>query len=177
MRHVLRRSEPTGVRLERLAAEESLPLVLTTASLKLADLLSGPFLLNIPPYQRPYSWGNKQVQQLLDDLVEAAGLGSSDTVDDVYFLGNILLMDVNGTVTKRISAKMSAREFDVVDGQQRLVTLLTLFCLLRDLDEKKPSRNVFKPWCSARSAAGSSALSAFAFRCRNAIARCSSSRY
>lgn len=111
--------------------------MLTTASLKLADLLSGPFLLNIPPYQRPYSWGNKQVQQLLDDLVEAAGLGSSDTVDDVYFLGNILLMDVNGTVTKRISAKMSAREFDVVDGQQRLVTLLTLFCLLRDLDEKK----------------------------------------
>lgn len=111
--------------------------MLTTASLKLSELLSGPFLLNVPVYQRPYSWGAQQVQQLLDDLTEAAGLGSTKERDDSYFLGTILLMDTSGNVTAKITPKMAPREFDVVDGQQRLVTLITLFCLLRDLDAKK----------------------------------------
>ena len=110
--------------------------MLTTASLKLSELLSGPFLLNVPVYQRPYSWGAQQVQQLLDDLLEAAGFGEASG-DNGYFLGTILLMDTPGTVTSKITLKMAPREFDVVDGQQRLVTLFTLFCLLRDLDNRK----------------------------------------
>ena len=111
--------------------------MLTTAALKLSDLLAGPFLLNVPVYQRPYSWGPHQVQQLLDDLLEAAGLGLSSESDDSYFLGTILLMDAPGTITTQLTRKMTPREFDVVDGQQRLVTLLTLFCVLRDLDADK----------------------------------------
>ncbi|MEQ1653578.1 MAG: DUF262 domain-containing HNH endonuclease family protein [Hyphomicrobium sp.] len=111
--------------------------MLTTAALKLSDLLAGPYLLNVPVYQRPYSWGDHQVQQLLDDLVDAAGLGSHKAADESYFLGTILLMDAPGTQTTRLTPKMSPREFDVVDGQQRLVTLFTLFCVLRDLDAKK----------------------------------------
>ena len=109
--------------------------MLTTASIKIGDLLSGPFLLNIPVYQRPYSWGIDQAQQLLDDLMEAAGLGSDPEIDDSYFLGTILLMDGPGVQTTKMTPKMSPREFDVVDGQQRLVTLLTLFCVLRDLED------------------------------------------
>ncbi|MEQ1669759.1 MAG: DUF262 domain-containing HNH endonuclease family protein [Hyphomicrobium sp.] len=111
--------------------------MLTTAALKLSELLSGPYLLNVPVYQRPYSWGDNQVQQLLDDLIEAAGLGTETETDGSYFLGTILLMDAPGTLTLRLTPKMSPREFDVVDGQQRLVTLITLFCVLRDLDAKK----------------------------------------
>ncbi len=110
--------------------------MLTTAAFKLSELLSGPFLLNVPVYQRPYSWADTQVQQLLEDLMEAAGIGANGNADDDYFLGTILLMDAPGTETQRLTVKMSPREFDVVDGQQRLVTLLTLFCLLRDLDAK-----------------------------------------
>lgn len=108
--------------------------MLTTASLKLSEVLSGPFLLNVPVYQRPYSWGEQQVEQLLDDLMEAAGLGSASNAEDSYFLGTILLMDAPGNETTRLTPKMPAREFDVVDGQQRLVTLMTLFCVLRDLE-------------------------------------------
>jgi Protein of unknown function DUF262/Protein of unknown function (DUF1524) len=111
--------------------------VLTTAALKLSELLSGPFLLNVPVYQRPYSWGAHQVQQLLDDLIEAGGLGLNGVADDSYFLGTILLMDAPGMQTTQLTRKMTPREFDIVDGQQRLVTLLTLFCVLRDLDAKK----------------------------------------
>lgn len=115
-------------------------LVFTTASLKLSEILSGPFLLNVPVYQRPYSWGRPQVEQLLEDLMEAAGLGTTSGAEESYFLGTVLLMDAPGNETTRLTAKMTPREFDIVDGQQRLVTMMTMFCVLRDLEEniKKP---------------------------------------
>lgn len=108
--------------------------MLPTASLTVADLLSGPFILDVPVYQRPYSWGREHAEQILEDLTEAAGLGSTAEPDPGYFLGMILLMDKPGNTTQRISVKMSAREYDIVDGQQRLVTLTTIFSILRDLD-------------------------------------------
>ncbi|MBK9079123.1 MAG: DUF262 domain-containing HNH endonuclease family protein [Hyphomicrobium sp.] len=113
--------------------------MLATAWLKLSEMLSGPFLLSVPPYQRPYSWGEQQVEQLLDDLTEAARLGSSKVVDDSYFLGTILLMDQPGNQTVRITPKMAPREFDIIDGQQRLVTMMTIFCVFRDLDAAQKS--------------------------------------
>ncbi len=111
-----------------------------TASFSIAELLSSPFLLNIPVYQRPYSWGREHVEQLFDDLLEASGLAVQDDADPGYFLGTILLMDAPGNVTAKLTAKLSPREFDVVDGQQRLASLLTLFAVLRDLekDTRKP---------------------------------------
>ena len=118
-------------------------LVFTTASLRLSEILSGPFLLNVPVYQRPYSWGRLQVEQLLEDLLEAAGLGTASIAEDSYFLGTILLMDTPGNETTKLTPKMTAREFDVVDGQQRLVTLMTMFCVLRDL-EKNPKKPIGK---------------------------------
>ena len=114
--------------------------MLTTASLRIGEIFSGPYLLNIPAYQRPYSWAPEHAQQLLDDVMEAAGLATGELPDDSYFLGTMLLMDGPGVQTKSLTPKMAAREFDVVDGQQRMVTVLTLFCVLRDLetDPKKP---------------------------------------
>ena len=109
-----------------------------TASLTISELLSGPLLFNVPVYQRPFSWGRDQAEQLLDDLLEAAGLGLSSDPEPDYFLGTILLMDMPGVETPRIHLKMPVREFDVVDGQQRLVTLLTAFSVLRDLEVNKP---------------------------------------
>ena len=67
-----------------------------TASLSISELLSGPYLLNIPIYQRPYSWGREQAEQLLDDVIEASGLGSNGVADASYFLGTVLLMDGHG---------------------------------------------------------------------------------
>jgi hypothetical protein len=114
--------------------------VYPTASLSISDLLSGPYLLNIPLFQRPYSWGREQAEQLLDDLLEAAGIGCAGEVDQTYFLGAVVLMDSPGAETTRLTAKMTPREFGVIDGQQRLVTLMTLLAVLRDLetDPKKP---------------------------------------
>ncbi|WP_290982152.1 DUF262 domain-containing HNH endonuclease family protein [Hyphomicrobium sp.] len=114
--------------------------VYPTASLSIAELFSGPYLLNIPLFQRPYSWGREQAEQLLDDLMEAAGVGGSSESEQTYFLGAVVLMDAPGAETVRLSAKMTPREFGVIDGQQRIVTLMTLLAVLRDLesDAKKP---------------------------------------
>jgi hypothetical protein len=117
--------------------------VYPTASLSISQLLSKPYLLNIPVFQRPYSWGREQAEQLLDDLMEAAGLGLDGATDPDYFLGAVVLMDAPGMETTKLTPKMTQREFEVIDGQQRLVTLMTLFAVLRDL-EPDPRTSVAK---------------------------------
>lgn len=107
--------------------------VLPSASLSVAEIFSGPFLLNIPMYQRPYSWGREEAGQLLEDVLDAAGLDGGLEPESDYFLGTVLLMDTSG-INTRLSPKLPAREFDIVDGQQRLVTMMTLFAVLRDLE-------------------------------------------
>ena len=112
---------------------------LQSASFSLGELFSGPFLFNVPLYQRPYSWEQEHAAKLLDNLQERAALGTAEDPDPEYFLGAILLMDSNGGDNVRLGPKMSAREFDIVDGQQRLVTLLTMFAVLRDLESSPNS--------------------------------------
>lgn len=74
-------------------------------------------LYQIPRYQRPYSWGDDQLDKLWEDLVEAK------ENDPNYFLGSV------------ITAKPedSSSYLDIVDGQQRLTTLTILLCVYRDL--------------------------------------------
>lgn len=114
-----------------------------TASLSISELLSGPYLLNIPIFQRPYSWGREQAEQLLNDLIEAAGIGFDGEADRDYFLGAVVLMDAPGVETTRLSPRMSQREFGIIDGQQRLITIMTLLAVLRDL-EVDPRTSVAK---------------------------------
>jgi hypothetical protein len=114
--------------------------VYPTASLSISELFSGPYLLHIPIFQRPYSWGGEQAEQLLEDLMNAAGIGGEGEGDRDYFLGAVVLMDAPDVETTKLSPKMTPREFGVIDGQQRLITLMTLFAVLRDLetDARKP---------------------------------------
>lgn len=68
---------------------------------------------HIPPYQRPYSWKEEQIDQLFRDIEdEPSG----------YYIGNIL-------VTKHdVDDDASSTVYEVIDGQQRLTTL-SLFLL------------------------------------------------
>ena len=76
------------------------------------------YLFRIPLYQRPYAWTTEQVEELLDDLVNAQGRDAQAP----YFLGSIVLIkDENKPHS------------EVVDGQQRLTTLAMILCVLRDL--------------------------------------------
>lgn len=76
----------------------------------------------IPDYQRPFSWGDDQIETLWDDIYDAMVEG-----DESYFLGPMILV------------KTDDNWLEVVDGQQRLTTLTILFCVLRDL--YKPDDN------------------------------------
>lgn len=64
---------------------------------------------SIPAYQRVYCWEEDNVIQLLDDLL--------DNSQEEYRLGSIILNNSNG-------------RWDIVDGQQRLVTLTLLLRIL-----------------------------------------------
>jgi hypothetical protein len=67
----------------------------------------------IPVYQRPYSWGEEQVSKLMSDIF-AAYEGRNQV-----FLG-----------TMQISAETN-HEVEIIDGQQRLTTLLVLLKVLK----------------------------------------------
>lgn len=79
----------------------------------------------IPEYQRPYIWSSDQVNDLLDDLTFA----SKDKPESEYFLGSFVFQ------FKKADVKLGQDfdENDLLDGQQRMTTLLMLFACLRDL--------------------------------------------
>lgn len=74
-------------------------------------LLAAP--LKIPPYQRPYSWRPATALQLLYDIRKA----KEKTSDVPYVLGAVILHE-------------EENHCNVVDGQQRLITLRMLLDLL-----------------------------------------------
>ncbi len=110
---------------------------LPTASLTVSELFSTPFHFSIPCYQRPYSWTIAEAGQLLEDVLTAAGVDGGITVAEPdYFLGAILLLDgAGGDLPK--AREREPRQFEIVDGQQRLVTLAILAAVLRDLGTER----------------------------------------
>lgn len=94
---------------------------LTAKEQPLSRIFSDDYVFSIPGYQRPYSWGTDQAQELLDDLVAYMQAGST-RLDEIspYFLGSIVLI-------KRDASPESI----VVDGQQRLTTLTLLLSAIR----------------------------------------------
>lgn len=94
--------------------------------------------------------------QLLDDILGAAGLGGSNAaVEPDYFLGTILLLDGTGGDLPR-AREREPRVFEVIDGQQRLVTLAIITAVLRDLGTERwrwGSRNRLDQLISADTAA------------------------
>lgn len=75
----------------------------------------------IPIYQRNFSWGHEQIEQLIDDVWTAAQEGSSGE----YFLGNLIV------ARKTQAAHVDTEVYEVIDGQQRLTTLLMLLSRLK----------------------------------------------
>lgn len=75
----------------------------------------------VPDYQREYVWKpNDQVEQFIIDIDNEFEPNSPNQKS--YFLGSIIVVENNG-------------KFDVIDGQQRLTTLILSLCALRDILE------------------------------------------
>src|SRR5262245_41584156 len=74
-------------------------------------------VLQVPTYQRSYSWGPEQVQTFWHDLRAALVAG-----DPLYFLGAVV-----------ISSSGNTDRSTVIDGQQRLATTCMLIAAIRDV--------------------------------------------
>ncbi len=79
----------------------------------IADMLDGQYHFVIPSFQRGYRWKKKQVIDLLEDIKQFAN--DDNVKSDSYFLQPVVVKacDYNGIIT-----------YEVLDGQQRLTTLL-----------------------------------------------------
>ena len=107
---------------------------LSTASRSIEQLFSDLNCFSVPIYQRPYSWSKEGAARLLDDVSTAAGIGEEHELENDYFLGAILLLDPSMAKEQQGQDASGMRELEIVDGQQRLVTLTILAAVLRDLE-------------------------------------------
>jgi hypothetical protein len=71
--------------------------------------------LKVPLYQRGYAWTKKEVEDLLGDIQDNVQGKSPD-----YFLGTVVII------------KRQQGRHDIIDGQQRLVTVSLILCAIRD---------------------------------------------
>ncbi len=76
----------------------------------------------IPIYQRTYSWTERECRQLWDDVLRAG----ADEGLPVHFLGSIVYVEDG------LSNQTDRRPLLVIDGQQRLTTVMTLLAALRE---------------------------------------------
>ncbi|WP_431973390.1 DUF262 domain-containing protein [Micromonospora haikouensis] len=99
----------------------------------------------IPAYQRPYGWDTVKVARLIDDTLHGlAILVHSD--DSFTFLGTIITIhDINHTtVHPKVKDEVPGKVLTVIDGQQRLCSLLLMAVCLHNQMRLRHSR-MFKP--------------------------------
>lgn len=110
----------------------------------LDEIFSSQSTYSIPAYQRPYCWQSlgksdrdSQVIQLWEDLIHFFQENHANSKE--YFLGSMVI----------IQDPSKVRTFSVIDGQQRLTTLLLLFaamrCFLRKQAPRAPAE--LQSWC------------------------------
>ena len=82
-----------------------------------ALLLERDTCLVIPPYQRPYEWTRDRWQSLIRDIVE-----SLTSQRETHFIGVAITTESKPECSKAAS-QILHKHIDVIDGQQRLLTL------------------------------------------------------
>ncbi|WP_187862380.1 DUF262 domain-containing protein [Helicobacter pylori] len=87
----------------------------------LEDILKDKLYYQIPIYQRPYQWTEKNCEKLLDDLFSSYEYYK----ESGYFCGSLVLV--------KSDPNSKTATYDIVDGQQRLSTFILLAKVLADL--------------------------------------------
>ena len=84
----------------------------------LQEILSPSSVYSVPPYQRQYQWNSERWQSFVSDVSNAV---DSNPNDPQHWLG-ILLLSKNTQL--ELPGQAEPSKFEVIDGQQRLVTLM-----------------------------------------------------
>lgn len=79
------------------------------------DLLSDSSRYLIPMYQRNYAWGEGEITQLVQDVIDYQNKGN-----DVYYIGTLVVF-----------TRADGR-FEIIDGQQRFTTLSLIALYLKN---------------------------------------------
>lgn len=79
-----------------------------------SDLLN--MNIRIPNYQRPYKWTDKNIDNLLNDILQAIKENRQFQGNFKYRIGSVILHQPD----------INSENFDIVDGQQRLISLTLL---------------------------------------------------
>ncbi len=96
------------------------------------ELFNGEMAFEIPMYQRNYAWGGNEIVQLINDVADCAKLEPSRS----YYLGTLVVYPRQSETEK---------VYEVVDGQQRLTTLLIMLIALlksNDYEQDEWSDNI-----------------------------------
>jgi uncharacterized protein with ParB-like and HNH nuclease domain len=94
----------------------------------LKELIQGEKQFRVPLWQRQYTWRRDEHSLLWSDIMEQysqLGVGSATPASSGHFLGSFVL-------SPAAFAASDVASFLIVDGQQRMTTLLLLLCALRD---------------------------------------------
>lgn len=96
-------------------------------NINLQGILNSPNRYIIPIFQRYYSWGKREWSQLWDNLIELQ-YGSQNPGEghiETHFMGALVFVPDR-------RPEYSMPTYQVIDGQQRLITLSILMCALRN---------------------------------------------
>ncbi len=81
-------------------------------------------LFSVPNYQRGYAWGREQIKDFLDDLdILAPGR--------LHYTGTVVLHRRSDTPEQEDESGNTYAQVDIVDGQQRLTTIVLLLDAIR----------------------------------------------
>lgn len=92
--------------------------------------------INVPEYQREYSWGVEEADDFFNDLKRF-----SESDDDEYLFGQFIFYK-----------DKDKKDIDVIDGQQRLVTTVIFLSVARnivsslDIDHDSEEYTQFRQW-------------------------------
>lgn len=100
---------------------------LTKSQIISVDELLSVGNLAIPGYQRPYKWGKRNITELLTDIENAIEDSKKYGESFRYRIGTVILHDnKHGNENEDSDTNKGKRTLDLVDGQQRCISLLLL---------------------------------------------------
>ncbi len=84
----------------------------------------------IPMYQRNYAWGEGEIQQLIQDVLDMLEKHQNQETKKTYYIGTLVVYE------------RSKNHFEVIDGQQRFTTLTLLTLCLQRAKEKHFAKDI-----------------------------------
>ncbi len=112
---MIRETIENEVSLETAVNNPEKELYLEVGTVNVTSFFQTAVSVKLPDYQRPYVWNEEKVEQLLQDFEDHFFTSSGYNNQAIhYYLGGVLLYEKNST------------EYEIIDGQQRITTLLIL---------------------------------------------------